>query len=402
MKIDIENLGAITNKAEIDLKPLSVFIGEKRITLERLGLHIQSPLFFLAYSYDIYTTLFNSDKLKDKYPIIENSIEEVLEKGNTQIDLLNLFDKNLNQYLNNITRICKIGLKDFFRTDYASFEEVLINIDISNEIPAIKNNLINMKYQRSLSPNSEGKSKLKFFKEKKDHVLHIYSETSDKEKRLPKQIIKNFIYERAFFLMHYCICHNTYIFPSERTGFSTISLENYPKGSMGAIRKEYNKDLGTGKSKLTHSISLSTGRVLDIMHKFLTIESQEEHLKKRIENKNTRKFVEYANLYQNFILHGSLNKSKPINKNTELLFIFDNKIELDMNMVSSIVKASSPIIIYLKFFAQKGELIIIDEPEMNLHPNSAQYAEFLGLLINSGLRIIITTHINFLLIILLI
>lgn len=40
-----------------------------------------------------------------------------------------------------------------------------------------------------------------------------------------------------------------------------------------------------------------------------------------------------------------------------------------------------------------GELLIIDEPEMNLHPEAqAKLIEFLAMLVNAGLNVVITTH----------
>jgi predicted ATPase len=45
------------------------------------------------------------------------------------------------------------------------------------------------------------------------------------------------------------------------------------------------------------------------------------------------------------------------------------------------------------YLAQPGELLIIDEPEMNLHPAAqAQFTEFLALMVQAGLHLVITTH----------
>ena len=43
--------------------------------------------------------------------------------------------------------------------------------------------------------------------------------------------------------------------------------------------------------------------------------------------------------------------------------------------------------------AQKGDFIIIDEPELNLHPdNQRLIARFFGILINEGFKLLISTH----------
>jgi predicted ATPase len=57
------------------------------------------------------------------------------------------------------------------------------------------------------------------------------------------------------------------------------------------------------------------------------------------------------------------------------------------------VKELTPLVLYLRYVALPGELLIIDEPEMNLHPEAqAKIIEFLAMLVNAGLNVLITTH----------
>ncbi|MFT6150181.1 MAG: putative ATPase, partial [Saprospiraceae bacterium] len=71
----------------------------------------------------------------------------------------------------------------------------------------------------------------------------------------------------------------------------------------------------------------------------------------------------------------------------------DNTKELDLHLTSSTVKSLSTLIIYLRHSAQKGDCIIIDEPELNLHPdNQRKIAQFIGRLINEGFQVVISTH----------
>lgn len=66
---------------------------------------------------------------------------------------------------------------------------------------------------------------------------------------------------------------------------------------------------------------------------------------------------------------------------------------LPIQMTASIVKTLSSLVVFLKHIAEKNDLIIIDEPEINLHPsNQIVVARFLARLSNAGFRLIISTH----------
>ncbi len=69
------------------------------------------------------------------------------------------------------------------------------------------------------------------------------------------------------------------------------------------------------------------------------------------------------------------------------------KIKLSVHQSSSIVKSLLPLVLYLKHRARKGDLIIIDEPELNLHPaNQIILVRVFARLIKAGLRLLISTH----------
>ena len=69
------------------------------------------------------------------------------------------------------------------------------------------------------------------------------------------------------------------------------------------------------------------------------------------------------------------------------------KKSLPIHMTASIVKSLSSLVVYLKHIAEPNDLIIIDEPEINLHPdNQIILTRLFAKLINKGFRFIISTH----------
>ena len=68
------------------------------------------------------------------------------------------------------------------------------------------------------------------------------------------------------------------------------------------------------------------------------------------------------------------------------------------NLLSSSIISLSKFILYLKYEVRQNETIIIDEPEMNLHPDTqVMFARIIARLINAGLKFIISTHSDFIL-----
>lgn len=67
--------------------------------------------------------------------------------------------------------------------------------------------------------------------------------------------------------------------------------------------------------------------------------------------------------------------------------------KLSMLESSSAVRSLLDIGFYLKHEAQPGDLLMVDEPELNLHPeNQRRVARLFARLINLGIKVFITTH----------
>jgi hypothetical protein len=67
--------------------------------------------------------------------------------------------------------------------------------------------------------------------------------------------------------------------------------------------------------------------------------------------------------------------------------------EIGIHLTSSVVKSLVSLVFFLRHSAQKGNLLMIDEPELNLHPdNQRKIARVLVKAVNRGLRLIMSTH----------
>lgn len=103
-------------------------------------------------------------------------------------------------------------------------------------------------------------------------------------------------------------------------------------------------------------------------------------------------FADVAELIEKDMLLGSVSMTK----NGDVEFCADGMLKskkLPFHLSSSIVKTMASLVIYLKHIASFGDTLIIDEPEMNFHPNvQIILAKIFALLSNRGLRVIVSTH----------
>lgn len=102
-------------------------------------------------------------------------------------------------------------------------------------------------------------------------------------------------------------------------------------------------------------------------------------------------FCKFSSFMEEELLHGKVQ----VSNEGEIQFkpSQSSRTILPIQMTASVVKTLSSLDLYLKHIAKVDDLIIIDEPEINLHPdNQILVARMLVRLMNSGFRIILSTH----------
>lgn len=69
------------------------------------------------------------------------------------------------------------------------------------------------------------------------------------------------------------------------------------------------------------------------------------------------------------------------------------KDNLSLMQSSSMVSELAPVVLYLRHIVKPGSVIIVEEPESHLHPAmQVKFTRQLAKLVNKGIRVIITTH----------
>lgn len=107
-----------------------------------------------------------------------------------------------------------------------------------------------------------------------------------------------------------------------------------------------------------------------------------------------KKFEALANLIERQIQNSNKTSFQvTASGGKEMMVQVDKNLRIDLYNASSSIKQLAPLLLYLRYRARENDLLIIDEPEMNLHPESqAKLLEVLAMLVNNGVHVLLTTH----------
>lgn len=173
------------------------------------------------------------------------------------------------------------------------------------------------------------------------------------------------------------------IFPVERNSIYTFSKELSIKRNMLVDQMQ---DLSTKKIDPFDFLFKRTTRYPLPIRDGLEIAEDMNNLQKKDGD-----YKDFAIEIEEELLQGKVS----VSNEGEVQFT-SNKAKskkLPIHLTASIVKTLSSLVFYLKYLAKKNDLIIIDEPELNLHPdNQVILTRLFARLINNGFRLLISTH----------
>ena len=109
----------------------------------------------------------------------------------------------------------------------------------------------------------------------------------------------------------------------------------------------------------------------------------------------TAKFHRHADEIEKTVMEGKLLIENPEYGSIPAFFFQQNSTgrSIPLGIASSMVTELAPIILYLRYLVHESDVLIIEEPEAHLHPSKqVELMRQLALLIQEGVRIIITTH----------
>ena len=371
MKLKFKNLGVIKS-GEIDLsKELIILTGGNNTG--------KSYVSYLLYG--LYRNWNNENKNKF-YKFTSKYIEEV-ENSYPNVKLKINFKENLKLIINEFVKSIESNLTDRFHSLFSSKQiNPITNLFVSE-------NQLNQTYESIISLNAS------FFVDYMERVNFSVKEgIALYEGKYNKEISKDF----AITLSKDQIIDTIIYYIIERIGFSpNLSPVNLYYKFFPAERSSINlfsKEIIQNKAKKLDEISLL---------------SEKERRKVRL----TTNFPLPINDYLYFIndlkdkdnyqsnygyiadeIETLIDGSVTLNEFDEIIFNPKNsKKQLDLHISSSTVKSLSGLVFYFRYYAMKNDVIFIDEPELNLHPdNQIKFARILAKIINNEIKMVISTH----------
>jgi predicted ATP-dependent endonuclease of OLD family len=370
MIFNVKNLGYI-EEVSVDLsKDLIVLTGQNNTGKTYLAYAIYELLFIAnSHNFDFKNFEYTSDKSQ-----FDDRVTE-------EINIIDAFTDNNKRLIESILKQLKKNLPSLFATS----EDRFINTDFKLH----RNKKYSEKaiFHKSINESFEVPYKGLLIEVKKllnNNTIEYnfdYSESSmGIDEDFQKELIRKNIYQNILHL----IFNRPQAICAERQGINIFS------GEIGINRNEiFSLLLEQKKSVINEIFDSLTQKINKYPRPIRDNLKLIEQL--TIFKNNKTNFTVLAEELQNGNIGGQIR----IDDTGNILFkpTADEDNELNLHLTSSTVKSLSTLIIYLRHLAQKGDCIIIDEPELNLHPdNQRKIARFIGRLINEGFQVVISTH----------
>lgn len=378
MKVTIRNIGIIRDEVSVDLKPLTIFIGPNNSGKTWLAYILAGILG--AFGSSLYEEAYVERRVPTIYAPLNVAIEQVISEGNAILDLRRFGDVYGEAYFNNVADYARTWISKYLSTQLVQFDDMDVTFEFAETQKQFLDQITKYSLRSSIAIGPQG-FQLTIRKSRDDDTLYAFtsSEMQDSDGSvqpigytIPPDEVRLRLVNFVSTVLRRSLYPQVYIFPTERAALVDSKID----ASSDVIQPV--------RSFLS---------MLHVIFDSGTVERSQRD-KNAINDHRVRKYIDLAAYLEKQILSGSVDFSTPEpDPRREVLFRPATNISLEIPIASSMVKELSPLVLYLRHLAEPGELLIIDEPEMNLHPEAqAKIIEFLAMLVNAGLNVLFTTH----------
>ena len=365
MKIKVTNLGVL-KQAEFSLGDFTIICGENNIG--------KTYATYALYGFlDSWRRRFD-----DASHIPDKTFDELKENGVTRINLTE-YTQKAQEILNQICRRYSFDLHRVFAATEEKFQNTQLQVLLENG--ALTNSIKPMSYESKIYL---GRQIFSLSKNKGNEELEVSLLVDMQEIIRPPSLLEKLITEAINEIIFGPLFPTPFIASAERTGAAIFRKE------LNFARNRLLKEMSQADDKIDprellyksyQDYPLPVEKNVDFTRQLEDVAKQKSFLA----DKHPEVLKRFAD-----IIGGEYR----VTRNDELYFIPRGKrIKLGMDESSSGVRSMLDIGFYLRHEAKPGDLLMVDEPELNLHPeNQRRIARLFARLVNLGIKVFITTH----------
>lgn len=369
MKFKFENLGAIDN-AEIDLASLTVICGRNNTGKTYV-------------TYAIYG-LLTMWRQFIPWPVKQEILQTLEQQGAVSMDIESQLALRWQDMLIHIQNNWQSNLSVILGAPPTRFEKSRLSIELD---------LDNRWKERSFKRELRSEKDVLLFSAEKPARSSIITFASFKEAKevFPDLALEDFIQQAVFDALLSPYIPTVFMVSTERTGAVEFKDElNLTKNKIVNLLAK------ADAKKSSHPGLLFQELFTEVFRQGypLPVEHNVQFVNRfvNLENRTGVLLKQYPELKNSFerICGGHYETSK----DGLMQFIpAGSKTRLQLSEASSAVRSLVVFWYWLKAEAAPGQMVMIDEPELNLHPeNQRALARFLARLINCGIKVLMTTH----------
>ncbi|HCG8627331.1 TPA: AAA family ATPase [Vibrio parahaemolyticus] len=381
MKFHIQNLGKIKN-ANIDIKDLTIICGPNSSNKTWLSYFINHCLVTVRQSITTIAAAID-DELSDE-------VDCLVTQGSIRIDL-DKYRSTFKQAFELSFKPIKEKLPSYFKLNEDSFSA--LEFDIETEFDFARDKAISIEF---------GRFKLTQLPDSSVAEIEIVDLDKNLADKLTKGFLMRLVKRQAYSLIAEAYLSQSILKPfvltSERTGCmvfqpeidratvkaSEIAEKLEDISEIEALPEEVFEALEELSEGSYYTYAAPVRQNVNIVRDAQLLMVKDSYLK------TEHPLVAMA---MNKINGGTFSYSK-----SQLMFTTeDEATTLPVMLSSSSIKSLFLLDLYINSMAQKGDLLLIDEPELNLHPdNQRLMARVIARLVNAGVKVLITTHSDYL------
>lgn len=369
MKFHFEQLGLL-DEADIELADLTLICGENNTGKTYA-------------TYAVYGFLRSWRSIL-RFVLTDEISKLLKDASQYRIDLAAMFDGKVDHYLARMGKEYVRGLPRAFATESNVFENTVCVIGACNT-----SDFLLQSYQRTVQAGTSGKVLATLKKEAGSAMLDVL--VADADVLQPFGGLDDFIADAIADIVFASHLPRVHIASAERTGAAIFrkELDMARTRMLKAINQIDSKELKRNPFKILQEMEADYAWPVEDNVDFVR---QLEDIDKRtgeLAKANPELLAAF-----DAILGGSYKVVKQ-----QLVFQAKGagKQRFTMNEASSCIRALLDVGFYLRCKAKAGDLFIIDEPELNLHPkNQRAFARLVARMVNAGIKVFITTHSDYL------